>query len=508
MLARMRRPLLAATLVCTCILAACGSTGPGLTASRSDDLVDITLPVTQDTMEVPDSTVPPNPNDAAIDFGTNKEPQPYDDFLQIALADVQDYWRATYPETYGSPYIELSGGIWASYPGREGNPIPEYPNGCRGDPAEQYIAEQNAFYCGLGDYMAYDDFNLIPSLVEAYGQSAVGVVFAHEFGHAIQARVGSPGIVDAPGVYGEQQADCFAGAWTAHVARGESANITFGDDDIRAGLSAMVAVKDPLIVPDENGQPTSVNVLEGNAHGTAFDRVGAFENGFLGGAAACKEMETTPLPLLNLQFGDPTDLANEGNTPYDGDEANGIDPLPVLLEADLGRFWTGAVSGFAAPTMTSYPHDGPYPECDDVDDSAFSFGVFYCPSTNTVLYDEGFTRALYRIYGDFSVGYVISNAWSEAAQTELGSSLDGEKRVLINECLTGAWTKDIIPTGSDAQAFSISPGDLDEAVETALVLGTEGLADDNMGSAFEKIEFFRAGVLGGVGECNNRITNS
>ena len=38
---------------------------------------------------------------------------------------------------------------------------------------------------------------------------------------------------------------------------------------------------------DENGDATAINVYEGNAHGTAFDRVGAFETGFIGGAVAC-----------------------------------------------------------------------------------------------------------------------------------------------------------------------------------------------------------------------------
>ncbi|MEO7399076.1 MAG: neutral zinc metallopeptidase [Ilumatobacteraceae bacterium] len=483
----MRRLMTAASLAGLLVLTACGSTDPGLTAGRSDAVVDVSIPDVNGTMPPP-SSIPPNPNNAVIDVGDNKEPQPYDEFLQASVADVQDYWRATYPEIYGEPFAELTGGIWASYPDRQGTAIPE---GCRGDPAAQYISEGNAFYCSNGDYMAYDDFFLIPALVNDYGQSAVGVVFAHEFGHAIQARVGA--IVNDPVVYGEQQSDCFAGAWTAHVARGESATLTFDDDDIRAGLSAMVAVKDNVL---------GVDVFSGNAHGTAFDRVGAFENGFIGGALACMAMETTPLPLLNLQFG-PNDNST-GNTPYDA--TGEIESLEDLVVADLTRFWTGAVADFTPPTVLAYPHDGPYPECADVDDSVFPFGAFYCPSANTLLYDDGFARALYRTYGDFSVGYIISNAWSDAAQTQLDSGLSGEERVLTNECLTGAWTKDIIPNGSAEQTFTISPGDLDEAVETALILGTEEISADQMGSSFEKIEYFRAGVLGGVPECNRRIT--
>ncbi|HRE01024.1 MAG TPA: neutral zinc metallopeptidase, partial [Ilumatobacteraceae bacterium] len=443
--------------------------------------------------------------------GTNKEPQPYDEYLQRALADVQDFWRATYPAVYGSTYEELAGGIWASYPGREGNPIPAYPDGCRGDPREMYIAQSNAFYCSFGDYMAYDDFDLIPRLVDDYGETAVGVVFAHEFGHAIQARVNNPDVwgVNAPVVRGEQQADCFAGAWTAHVARGESALLNFGDEGVRAGLSAMVAVKDPLLVLDANGQPVSPDVFEGSAHGTAFDRVGAFQYGFLGGAPACKDMETTPLPLLNIKFTDEGDLAREGNTPYDGDPAQQIDPLMTLLSTDLDRFWTLSVSGFSSPQLVGYPNNGPYPSCPGVPEDNFPLHVFYCQATNQVMYDDGYTRRLFQVFGDFSVGYLISNAWNEAVQTELGSSLAGERRLLINTCLTGAWTGNIIPDGTNTQPFTISPGDLDEAVQVALVLSPEeAISDMSMGSSFEQIDFFRAGVLGGVSECNNRIVNS
>jgi predicted metalloprotease len=509
----MRRKLFVLTIAGCLTVAACGSTNPGLNADRSNaggagSVPDASVPGTDTPstgtpstdspstdVSIPDinGTTPPpvsvedNPNNAVIDFGANKKPQPYDDFLQASLADIQDYWRETYPATYGSPFVDLSGGIWASYPDRA-EPL---PTGCPGDPAEQYVAQGNAFYCGNGDYMAYDDYDLIPALTQAFGDSAVGVVFAHEFGHAIQARAGALG-PDTPTVYFEQQADCFAGAWTAHVARGESSRLKFGDDDVKAGLSAMVAVKDPTL---------GENVFEGSAHGTAFDRVGAFENGFKGGAEACKAMETTPLPLLNLQFSSEQEFNSGGNLPY-------ADILPQV-EADLTRFWSAGVTSFKAPTVTPYPHGGPFPSCDGIDPSQYPFNAVYCPADNTIGFDEGYAKTLYNKFGDFSVGYIISDAWSEAVQTQLGSNLEGEPRSLINDCLTGAWTHDTIPptdgTIDDTRLY-ISPGDLDEAVETAL-LSNAPINGSAMGSAFEKIDYFRAGVIGGIDECNKRISS-
>ncbi len=101
-------------------------------------------------------------------------------------------------------------------------------------------------------------------------------------------------------------------------------------------------------------------------------------------------------------------------------------------------------------------------------------------------------------------------------QVALQSQLTGEKRVLLNDCLVGAWIYDIVPSGqvdesgfpianNPAQEIILSAGDLDEAVITAVALGDEASSTDVNGSAFEKIDAFRAGVLGGLQACQNRI---
>src|SRR3546814_15596124 len=77
----------------------------------------------------------------------------------------------------------------------------------------------NAFYCPSDDLIAWDAVNLVPGLYEEFGGFTLGIVFAHEFAHAVQARAdlfGSPTIVT------ELQADCFAGPWTADVEAGNS----------------------------------------------------------------------------------------------------------------------------------------------------------------------------------------------------------------------------------------------------------------------------------------------
>ena len=54
------------------------------------------------------------------------------------------------------------------------------------------ISQYSAFYCMQGDFMVYDDGEegVLYGLAEEFGPSILGVVLAHEFGHAIQARTG------------------------------------------------------------------------------------------------------------------------------------------------------------------------------------------------------------------------------------------------------------------------------------------------------------------------------
>jgi hypothetical protein len=61
------------------------------------------------------------------------------------------------------------------------------------------------------------------------------------------------------------------------------------------------------------------------------------------------------------------------------------------------------------------------------------------------------------------------------------------------------------PEEGDARAGQASPGDLDEAVLAAITVGDPGAGDDRIGSAFEKIDSFRSGVLGGIPACIDRI---
>ena len=428
----------------------------------------------------------------AIDFGRAKPERGYDDFLLATLTDLDTWWTDAYPLVYGDPFVPLQGKVYAAYPER----TDELP-GC-GEPRTRYEDVQQfvAFYCGQGDFIVYDDgrSGLLYDLATRFGAGTIGIVLAHEYGHAVQQRSGVLSR-NLPTVAGEQQADCFAGAWAGRAARGEG-GIAFTDDDVRAGLIAMLEVRDPV----------GLDQLTPGGHGSGFDRVGAFQEGFTDGPARCGALIDNPLPLMPNEFTGLLDFQNEGNAPFGYADGELLEFLP----ADLNFYWAvdAAVPDFDPVTLI--PVQSPAEaQCDDLSRGLES-GAAYCASTNTVFLNEPVVLDLYRqnVFGDFSVGYLIGAAWAEAAQTALGSVITGEQRELINDCLAGAWVKTMIPIDGDlplprdpSREASVSPGDLDETVRTIILIGDRGAADNMIGSPFEKIDAFRDGVLGGLDAC-------
>lgn len=453
---------------------------------------DTTVDTTVDTTPIPVQA-------GIIDFGANKTPQPYDGYLTAAFSDIEAFWKAQFPTVYGKEFPPLSGGIYAAYPERT-EPIP----GC-GTPETTYAGvEGNAFYCIDGDFMAYDDAELLPQLVEQLGQSAVAVALAHEFGHAVQARADE---WKNPTILKEQQADCFAGAWAAHVARGESDVIKFSDADVRAGLIAMIQVRDPIELGGQIGS---------NSHGTGFDRVGAFQDGFNGGGERCKPFftEGRETKLVNIPFA--ADDPNAGNLPLvdPNPPSTGPSDIVTLIPASLTRFWTDQLAAanltLTAPTLTLFSAGDGTASCDGVDAAGLENNIVYCPASNTVFVDKDFANKSIAdpLLGDMSIGYLVSQGYSENVQALLGSTLKGEPRVLLDDCLTGAWAKDIAPPLPQGRqdTVELSAGDLDEAIVTAIVRGDPATDTNVNGSAFEKVDAFRAGVLGGMQACQDRIS--
>ena len=92
------------------------------------------------------------------------------------------------------------------------------------------------------------------------------------------AAPSAPGKAVDPHHRQEQQADCFAGVYLRWVAQGRSPRFTMNTTDgLDHVLAGGITLRDPV---DEPGNAPG-------AHGSALDRVGAFQEGFDGDATTC-----------------------------------------------------------------------------------------------------------------------------------------------------------------------------------------------------------------------------
>lgn len=501
-MSRRRLGTLAVASALVVIAAGCASTDPYvrtrgaevLTAEETDngnnpfDTVP-EIPVDTEPPAEPESTIP-DAGGPVFTLPADKTPTEYDDEVEAYINDIQNFWRNEYPAIYGEPYQELLNGVHALRPGDSVSP------GC-GEPRTDYAAVQgNAFYCTDTDFIAYDDEELMPMLVAELGVISIGVVMAHEWGHAIQARIG----YEDETIYMEQQADCFAGAWAAHIARGESTEISFSDDELKGALNAMIFVRDPAGTTSE---------LDAGAHGSAFDRVGAFGDGFRNGTARCAEyveIKPTVIQFSYLQTGD------QENAPLTDPSGQGLDIISIATKG-LTEYWPTIVPEMPALSVSLYTGD-PGDACASVPESIFQ-AAFYCAADGTIAADEELLTEIYRgpQYNDMGVAYVIATAWAEAVMDTIGATIGGEERALAADCFVGAFSRSALPYDPDFNperdpeddGIVLSPGDLDEAVSTAIAAADAEDDTDERGTPFEKIESFRQGVLAGYPACQERF---
>src|SRR4051812_10899349 len=221
----------------------------------------------------------------------------YDASVDSTIADIQSFWAATMPDVYGQQYEEISSD--RVFPYSASNPPPNCEDGGRTKAPYDEVAG-NAFYCSNGDFVAYDDAGLLPKLRKNFGEFAVGLVFAHELGHAVQARVG---FEPQMAVDFEQQADCFAGAWAQHVAASDDADVHLSSGDLDTALAGLLTLSDP----------SGIDSSQEGAHGNGFDRVGAFQDGYEGGAATCANYQDNPPAVTESGYTSYEDQATGGN---------------------------------------------------------------------------------------------------------------------------------------------------------------------------------------------------
>ena len=405
-----------------------------------------------------------------------------------ALADLNDYWAQTFPEVYGEDFTQLSGGYFSVDPGDvDESAYPDGEIGCSSPPED---VEQNAFYCppDVGasneDSISYDRA-FLQELGDQYGRFLPALIMAHEFGHAVQGRVGYPNGDTSINV--ETQADCFAGAWTRWVADGNAAHESIRAPELDDLLVGYFIVRDP----------PGTGAEEDQAHGSYFDRVSAIQDGYDGGAAACRDGYEADRVFTQSEFVTDQDLASDGNAPP-ATVANLIQTaLPIYygdsFPDDLG-------TEFSPPTVESF--DGDAPGCGGLAPDA---KIGFCADDDTVYYDDSDLAApAYDQIGDYAVLTAVAIPYGLAARSQLGLSTDDEDAIRSATCQAGAFSGAALygEVVQGEEGIQLSPGDFDEAIQFLLSYGKDPTVFPDVGlSGFQLVDVFRQGFLYGLTAC-------
>jgi predicted metalloprotease len=425
--------------------------------------------------------------DEPVDITAEKFPitgvgdEPIDQFARNALADLDAFWASSYPEFYGAEYVPLKGGYFSvDSEAIDEDAYPETGIGCAGSPTSPDSVAGNAFYDPACDLIAYDR-DLLEELAGEYGRFLVPVVMAHEFGHAMQGRFGFAG----RGIQDETQADCLAGAWTGWVAAGEAAHVSIRTPELDDVVRGFLLLRD-----DVGSDPDDTQ-----AHGSYFDRVSAFYEGFEGGIGPCRDDFGADRLFTAAAFANDQEYASEGNAAFD--------LIVEWIGITLPEFWSEVFPSafgteFDPPSVEGFQRTAP--DCEGLEDRDLG----YCPSDATVYIDEtDLATPAYEEIGDFALATAMALPYTLAVRDQAGLSIDDGAATRSAVCLTGwyeaQWYKDAF---ADVIDGSISPGDIDEAVQFLLTYGVDNQVFPNLdASGFELVGAFRTGFLEGGDAC-------
>ncbi len=413
----------------------------------------------------------------------NGEP---DRLALLAINDIEDFWKQNYSRDLQGTFKPVS--TLMSYD----SDSPKSPSAC----GEQTYQMVNAFYCPPEDLMAWDRGALLPGASRYFGPMSVNAVMAHEYGHAVQQMADLVGPTTS-GLVAEQQADCFAGAYVRWVAEGKSPRFTLNTTDgLDHVLAGAIDLRDPIMtVEDESEDP----------HGTALDRVSAFQIGFDVGPSACAGINEDE---IEQRRGDvPTELQVDPQGNVETGQVQIDDgTLKTLME-----FLETTFKPANPPTLST--------ETATCSDAKTTNPASYCPADNAIsvdipaLQDMGAAAdesQMVLLQGDNTALSVVTSRYMLALQHEKGVALDTPAAALRTACLTGVAQRKMaeptdLPSGN---SLVLTAGDVDEAISGLLTNGL--VASDTNGNTvpagFTRILAYRTGLTGDADLCYERFS--
>jgi predicted metalloprotease len=476
------RALLLAVLVS---LSACGVEAGEREAAVVRPNADIVgSNVADTTTPAPTTTAPPPPSDVEIIGSDGGE---LNDTIGNAISDLEAFWTDAYPEAFGDDYEPLGGGVFAIDSRTDGTDIP-----CSSG-VDITPMLQNAFYCPPSDAVVWDQEGFMPDLAERYGAFTAAVVIAHEWGHVIQERSRFTGA----SVTTELQADCYAGAWVNHVDQGDSERFSITTDELDQALAGILSLRDaPGGLADDP-----------SAHGSGFDRVGAFQEGFEDGVTRCAEYTDGDPAPYQFPFADEDDALAGGDLRLTGPaEDQGIIELAF---PSLTAFWTDTFPEVSRDGDAWDPLGDPVPfSADDPPtcggEPIDGYLLFVCIPDRFVGFEAITTIPdVYEQGGDFAVATLLATQYGLDAVEQLGTADTEVVATLQGDCFAGAWAAALLPPDPpDEYELVLSPGDLDEGVAVLLSFRSEG-DRERQGPGFDRVAAYRRGVLRGAEDCTD-----
>lgn len=402
----------------------------------------------------------------------------------LSVNDIEDYWKSVYSQSLKGTFVPV--GKLVSYDSND----PASPIVCHNDTYKLV----NAFFTSRCNLIAWDRGVFMPIAQRYFGDMSVNGVLAHEFGHALQQMAKLVTRRD-PTIVREQQADCFAGVYLFWVADGKSPRFTLSTaDGLDHVLAGVITTRDPVMDADTTND---------DEHGSALDRISAFQMGFISGASACSGINAKE---IQQRRGDlPTKLQRDtSGDPETGEVPINEDTLSTQMEV-LGKIF----SPKNPPTLSYKPADCP--------DAKPSPPASYCPATNTIVIDLPGLAKMGRVaaenehtlpQGDDTALSIVMSRYALAVQRERGLPMQSPWTALRTACLTGVVHRKMaepIDTPSQKQLV-LTAGDLDEAVSGLLT--NHMVASDADGTSvpagFTRIAAFRGGVTGNMDACYSR----
>ncbi|MDR7301094.1 neutral zinc metallopeptidase [Haloactinomyces albus] len=421
------------------------------------------------------------PVDPSFVYGTDGSS--IDRLAATVVTDVQAYWSRAFPQHFGSPWRDIDGGFFSvDTTDKDSDPPP-----CTAEVAD---LAGNAFYCTALDAIAWDRAALLPVLAEHYGRTAVVAVLAHEMGHAVQHRHSTPSGDTGSGAAGtstsspiltEAIADCYAGAYARWVVDGHSERLHIRKAQLDGAMRALTSFRDPV------GTPRS----DAGAHGTAFDRVSAFQDGYRGGPSSCAEM-TRHNRFTSTAMTSAPERRNQPLEKILRSRAAAMRAYFAGLVDRRGGHWTDPVLHRASPANCTEgrrrAEDRRRP-------------VVYCPQPPTVLVDRRELANTHGEIGDQASATALATGYARAALSGLGRPTSGAEAARQASCLAGAYTGSVLHEA--ARRPPLSASDLDEAVILLLSEEKVGRAASatSAPTGFDRVTAFRAGVRGGADAC-------